>query len=162
METVVLSLGSNIEPRAARLQQAISLLSEHLLHINISHFYQTEPVGYTQQNEFLNISISAACALTPLELFYWLKSIETRIGRVPRKQWHEREIDIDIILFGSEIVNTPELTIPHPRYRERRFVLQPANDVAPYHIDPVSNTTIQELLAVCSDSSSVSVYTPAH
>lgn len=160
MSVVVLSLGSNIEPRLRHILFAVELLRPILTNIKVSRFYQTEPVGYTEQDPFINIAVAGNYNASPFELVEELQLVEQEIGRTAREKWHEREIDIDIILFGSEIIHTPMLTIPHSRFRERRFVLQPCCDVAPNATDPSTHKTLAELLAECSDTAAVEIFVP--
>ena len=165
---VLLSLGSNLEPRAERIAAAITHLKQHALSdVVSSHVYATEPVGFKDQPEFLNAAVRGETALSAEELFRVCKGIEQTLGRQHREQWHEREIDIDILLFGYTVLrpdNMPNcrsglviesLWIPHPRMHERRFVLQPAAEVAADMVHPVFQQTVQSLLTICADKSQV-------
>ena len=151
---VLLSIGSNIEPIHQRVNQALDFLATNVLtDAIVSPWYSTPPLGYTQQNTFVNVAMVGYSTSTPHELHLAVKGLEVSLGRVHRELWREREIDIDIILIGQEIVSNLMLSIPHPRFRTRRFVLQPAADIAPDLIDPVSGFSISQLLALCPDSS---------
>jgi len=154
---VILSLGSNIGDKKSYLKQAISLISRKGLLSNIisSSFYETEPVGFLKQDWFMNMVISGECIISPLELFDELKSIELDIGRINREKWHEREIDIDIIIFGNKVINSEILTIPHQRFQERKFVLLPLSEIEPDLINPVNKIKVSDLLECCSDTSTV-------
>lgn len=155
---VLLSLGSNLEPRAERIAAAIEHLKQHALtNVVASSIYVTEPVGFRDQPDFLNAVVIGDCALTAEELFRVCKGIEQTLGRTRREQWREREIDIDILLYGDSTLSNEHLTIPHPRMTERRFVLVPAAEVAPLLVDPFTKNTITEMLRTCADTSRVTV-----
>lgn len=146
MIRILLALGANLEPRRERIEEAMRLLElEALTDTRRSSMYATEPVGYTDQPDFLNAAITGTTSLGAEELFSICKDIERRIGRQHRDQWREREIDIDIILYGVQVIDTPLLTIPHPRMHERAFVLDPAAEIAPDMLHPVLGTTIGQL-----------------
>ncbi len=146
MIRILLALGANLEPRRERIEEAMRLLElEALADARRSSMYATEPVGYTDQPDFLNAAITGTTSLGAEELFRVCKDIERRIGRQHRDRWREREIDIDIILYGVQVIDTPLLTIPHPRMHERAFVLDPAAEIAPDMIHPVLGTTIGQL-----------------
>jgi len=156
MTNVLLSLGSNIEPRIQRINEAVEQLKRSVLSdVSISSYYETEPVGFTEQASFINVCVSANTSLSALDLRGQCSELEQTLGRVHREQWHQREIDIDVILFGDEILETAELTIPHPRFRDRAFVLVPAAEIAPKAVDPITGLTVFELLAKCQDNASV-------
>lgn len=158
--SVLLSLGSNIAPAAQRVQQAIREISRSLLDNTIaSGLYLTPPLGGIQQSDFVNAAVLGTTAQTPEHLHTLVKQLEASLGRMPRPQWHEREIDIDVILMNGVVLETPTLHIPHPRFRVRRFVLQPAADIAPEMVDPISGLTIVELLHQCPDTSVLTLLT---
>lgn len=161
MTDVVLSLGANLGNRAATLHAAITMIRETavLHHVAVSPLYETEPVGYTEQPPFLNCAIRGVCSLSPDELSEALRRIEQHFGRQERPRWHEREIDIDIILLGDTVITHDYLCIPHPRMSQRRFVLQPVVDIAPSMRHPVFGKSMQELLDECSDNHAVMLYT---
>lgn len=121
----------------------------------VSPFYETEPIGYEEQPPFINIAVVGNTEYLPSELFRVVKDIEKSFGRKIRPRWHERELDIDIILFENDIINTPELIVPHPRMQERRFVLLPASDIAADMSHPLLNKTITELLIECTDTGGI-------
>lgn len=152
-----LSLGSNLGDRLEFLKQGISLISEvsDLKIQNVSSIYETEPVGYLDQAEFLNLAICVLTSIDPHNLLRMLKEIETSVGRVHRERWHEREIDIDIIFYGDWILNSKEIIIPHPRMHLRKFVLEPLNEIAPNFLHPVKQKKVYQLLAECLDNSRV-------
>ncbi len=147
-EKVILSMGANLGDREETLRQAVTLLeNSHLLSdIKVSSFYETEPVGYENQPNFINIAISGLCKHSPEMLFYFLKGIEYIYGRQKRNRWHERELDIDLIAFGNKIIDNPKLTIPHPRMHERMFVLEPLREIDSDFVHPISGMSVAELM----------------
>jgi len=160
-ETVMLSLGSNIGPRKRRLRDAVRSIATNILSdVRCSSIYETDPVGYTDQAPFLNIVLVGETRLSATDLHEACKGLEIAQGRQHRERWREREIDIDVILYADERMATDVLTIPHPQFHERRFVLQPAFEVAPTMVDPASGCTITELLAICQDTSGVTIVQP--
>lgn len=154
---VLLSIGSNLGDRIENVERAINLLKEYKVveNIKVSSFYETEPVGYKNQPYFINVAIVGETKLSPEELLIQCKLIEKRLGRIERPRWREREVDLDIILYDNELVDTKELKIPHPQMHARRFVLVPANEIAGSWFVPNFKMTISELLARCKDDSKV-------
>jgi 2-amino-4-hydroxy-6-hydroxymethyldihydropteridine diphosphokinase len=154
--TVYLSLGSNLGDRAVHIEQALTRLHEEGVRIvRRSSFYQTEPVELKQQGWFLNIAVEAQTELMPRQLLRVIRYIEREMGRKRIVRSGPRTVDIDILLFGTEIVNAAELEIPHPRMTERRFVLVPMAEIAPALRHPVMRLTMTELLAATNDRSQV-------
>jgi 2-amino-4-hydroxy-6-hydroxymethyldihydropteridine diphosphokinase len=152
MHQVLLSLGANLGDPIATLNHAIACIREQVLvDVRVSALYQTAPVGITDQPAFINAAVVGLSAAEPREIRDACKSIEVQLGRQHRERWHEREIDIDVILVGSRIYSDDELHIPHLRMHERRFVLQPACDLIPETVCPRSNLSLLELLARCTD-----------
>jgi 2-amino-4-hydroxy-6-hydroxymethyldihydropteridine diphosphokinase len=142
--TVYLSLGSNLGNRQANLDQALKLMTERMRLGKVSSIYDTEPVGMTNQPRFLNLACEVITHLSPEGLLALLKGIESKMGRYSRTG-EPRIIDIDIVLFGTLVINTPDLIIPHPRMHERAFVLIPLAEIAPDFVHPVLKKTIKEL-----------------
>ena len=121
----------------------------------ISSIYQTDPVGYETQAQFLNGVAAIQTDLPPLSLLRTLKDIETAIGRQHRIRWGPREIDLDILIYGDLCLQTEKLVIPHPEMHLRRFVLAPLAEIAPDFVHPVLKETIQILLERLEDDKSV-------
>ena len=144
---IYLALGTNLGDREANLQKAIDSLAPKVRVIAKSSVYATPPWGFTDQPEFLNQVIEADTTLQPLPLLHLLKSIEVEMGREETFRNGPRLIDLDILFFGSEVVEGEIITIPHPRLQDRAFVLVPLNEIAPDFIHPVLNESVHDLLA---------------
>ncbi len=142
---VYLSLGSNIGDRATHLHHAIAQLELHGHVLAVSSFYETEPVEFIDQAWFLNCAVALETSETPAQLMTALLYIEQQMGRQRIQKKGPRTIDVDILLFGDKVVNTPELTIPHPAMANRRFVLEPLAEIATEARHPVLKKTIGEL-----------------
>ncbi|MBP5654924.1 MAG: 2-amino-4-hydroxy-6-hydroxymethyldihydropteridine diphosphokinase [Clostridiales bacterium] len=139
MTFAVLSIGSNIGDREFFIAEAIRRLekNEHITNLVRSGLYETDPVGYTDQDSFYNAVVGIDTDLAPEELLDYINGIEKDLGRVRTVRWGPRTIDIDIILYGDEVINTPRLTVPHPRYKERAFVTVPMEDLGIFTEDAV-------------------------
>jgi 2-amino-4-hydroxy-6-hydroxymethyldihydropteridine diphosphokinase len=147
LKTIYLSLGSNMGDRLALLRKAIeSLPGAGVEVLRTSSVYETEPIGLREQGWFLNIIVECRTELFPLQLLRRLKKIELALGRKRIVPNGPRTIDIDIILYGRAVIAMAALTIPHPRFRDRRFVLAPLAELAPDLRDPVTRRTIADLL----------------
>jgi 2-amino-4-hydroxy-6-hydroxymethyldihydropteridine diphosphokinase len=140
-----LSLGSNVGNREARLREAQAHLARTGRVLGVSSFYETEPVEFTQQPWFLNCAVGLETTKTPQELMVEILGIEAGMGRQRLQKKGPRSIDIDILLFDNTIVDSKELTIPHPAMHQRRFVLEPLAEIAPEALHPVLKKTIREL-----------------
>jgi 2-amino-4-hydroxy-6-hydroxymethyldihydropteridine diphosphokinase len=143
---VYLSLGSNLGDRQVQLQDALAKLAAVGRVVATSSFYETEPVEFTQQPWFLNCAIALETNKTPEQLMAATLRIEEEMGRRRVQKKGPRSIDIDILLFDDTIVDSKELTIPHPAMHQRRFVLEPLAEIAPELLHPVLKKTIGELL----------------
>lgn len=143
---VYLGLGSNMGNRGNNLDKALQLLSERMKVDKISSVYDTEPVGNVNQPRFLNLVCRAYTRLAPLGLLTLAKAIESKLGRAGKSD-APRPIDIDILFYDDQVIQTPGLTIPHPRLTKRAFVLVPLAQIAPDLRHPVSNKTVREMLA---------------
>jgi 2-amino-4-hydroxy-6-hydroxymethyldihydropteridine diphosphokinase len=120
-----------------------------------SSLYRTEPVGLEDQPWFVNCAVEIRTALRPRPLLEVLKGIESEMGRADSARWGPRVIDLDILLYGQELVSEEGLTIPHPEMHKRRFVLQPLFDIAPFEIHPVYGISIKGLLDRLDDDKKV-------
>ena len=155
---VYLSLGSNLGDRAKNLRDAIAALgSAGVRVVRVSLTYETEPVDYLDQPWFLNSAVETETKLTAPDLLRVLRGIETQMGSKKLIAKGPRLLDIDILLYGNEVIDTPELQIPHPRMHLRRFVLEPLAEIAPNVQHPVSHLSIADLLARTPDKSAVRV-----
>lgn len=143
---VYLSLGSNIGDRQVNLRTATGRLLELGDVLEVSSLYETEPVDFTEQPWFLNCAVAVRTQLIPREFLAGIFAIEKSMGRERTLPKGPRLIDIDILLFGAQTINTPQLTVPHPAMAERRFVLEPLAEIAPEVKHPVPKKTIRELL----------------
>ena len=147
MDRVAVALGSNCGDRRAHLDYAVSTLRTFLTNLTVSRYYETIPVGVSgPQALFLNAAAVGDTTMSARALLDALLAIEHERGRERPYANAPRTLDLDVILFGDAIVEEPGLQVPHPRFRERRFVLQPLAEVAPDLRDPVSGKTIAELL----------------
>lgn len=157
LHEVYLCLGSNVGDRLAYLSDAVGQLAA-LPGTRVertSAIYETEPVGFKDQPDFLNLVLRLRTLLRPMELFRELKRIESALGRSNTLRWQPREIDIDILLYDRLIFRSQELFIPHTEMTKRRFVLTPLSEIAGSVIHPIEKAEVQALLQRCQDKSRV-------
>jgi 2-amino-4-hydroxy-6-hydroxymethyldihydropteridine diphosphokinase len=158
MPIVYLVLGSNIGEKEQHLTQALHLISQICTIQKKSHIYLTEPVGYTDQDWFLNIAIEAETDLSPEDLLTSLQSIERSLGRIKTRTKGPRIIDIDILFYDDQILQTKQLIIPHPSVHERLFMLRPLMDVNPDLVHPLLKKSIKELYTLLPKDKEVQLY----
>jgi 2-amino-4-hydroxy-6-hydroxymethyldihydropteridine diphosphokinase len=153
---IYLSLGSNLGDRSANMRAAIAALASVETTVSkVSSFYETEPVEYREQPWFLNCVVEGQTALEAGELLSALREIEHRLGGKKEFSKGPRLLDIDILLYGDEVIATPELEVPHPRMLARKFVLAPLAEIAPSLRHPSWGGTAEELLLATSDRSEI-------
>ncbi|ERS92267.1 MULTISPECIES: 2-amino-4-hydroxy-6-hydroxymethyldihydropteridine diphosphokinase [Staphylococcus] len=147
MTDVFLGLGSNVGDRENQLKEAIRLLDEQsgIKVVKVSSFYETEPVGYVDQPDFLNLCVEIQTELSPKAVLERGLAIEQQLHRVRKERWGPRTLDIDILLYGDQIIEEQDLTIPHPRMTERAFVLIPLQEIAPNKVEPRTQTKIKDI-----------------
>lgn len=146
MKRVLLGLGSNVGDSRAHLGQAIARLGDAGRVTAVSHIWRSEPVGYAEQDWFLNMALVWETVLQPLQALEKVRTIESEMGRTREIPNGPRTIDLDILLWDDLVYDEPGLAIPHPRMHERRFVLGPAAEVAPTWVHPTLGRTIRDLL----------------
>jgi 2-amino-4-hydroxy-6-hydroxymethyldihydropteridine diphosphokinase len=150
---VAIALGSNLGDRQAHVDWAIARLGEHLQNLVASSCIDTEPVGVPDsQPDYLNAAVIGETSLPAAELVQRLLDLERERGRTRSGVRAARTLDLDLILYGEAIISEPGVTVPHPRFRDRAFVLRPLAEIAPDWIDPVTGLSIAELLGAAHGS----------
>jgi 2-amino-4-hydroxy-6-hydroxymethyldihydropteridine diphosphokinase len=156
MNQAYILLGTNLGDKKANLQQAILSISANLISIvSYSDIYETAAWGNTNQDNFYNQVIEVKTELSANDLLQTLLQIEIQMGRVRNQKWEARIIDLDILYFNHEIIDTENLKVPHPYLHVRRFTLAPLVQIAAEFLHPVFNKTNTALLENCSDNSDV-------
>jgi len=146
MTEIFLALGSNLGDRAANLEAAIAALAPDVEVLERSPVYESDPKYVTDQPPFLNMALRGRTGLDAAALLRRLKDIEAALGRTPTVRYGPRLIDLDIVFYGDEIVETPDLVVPHPAMSERAFVLRPLADLAPDKRHPATGRTVRDML----------------
>lgn len=150
MNRVFLSLGSNMGDRELNLNTAITLIQEYGCALSYrSSYYEFPPYGSVEQEDFLNCTLEIYTNMDPHKLLETLNRIENEMGRVRTIRWGPRIIDIDILFYNDEVINTDNLNVPHPEIPKRLFVLEPLNEIAPEFVHPLSKKTVSELYNKC-------------
>ena len=153
MKDVYLLLGSNIGDRALWMAKALDLMAKNgVIVLKESATYETEAWGNTGQPSFYNKVVQVQTTLQPLPLLHSILQVETKLGRLRTEKWGPRIIDIDILFYANVVLETDELTIPHPMIAARRFTLLPLAEIAPAFIHPVLNLSVAQLLGACADT----------
>lgn len=145
---VYIALGSNLGNKRRNLVTAAALLAERAGEVGaISSFYETEPWGFESEHSFLNAALMLETTLAPLDLLRLTQEVERELGRTAKSDsvYHDRLIDIDLLLYGEEVINQPGLQIPHPLMHRRAFVMTPMAEIAPAVVHPVLGKTMKVL-----------------
>jgi 2-amino-4-hydroxy-6-hydroxymethyldihydropteridine diphosphokinase len=157
-QDIYLSLGSNLGQREANLRRAVKELNYCGKILKMSSIYISAPWQGKGEFEFLNIACILNTSLFPVMLLSSLMEIERRMEPVRHLKWQPRIMDIDILSYGELVLETPELTLPHPLIATRRFVLEPLKEIAPDWVHPVFRKSIFQLLQECPDSGKIAIY----
>jgi len=155
--SVYLGLGSNSGEKQEYLQRAMDYIAQRMRIEKKSSVYDTAPLENTNQPRFLNMVCQVATSVPAATLIFLTKGIEAKLGRLPGPVNGPRIIDIDILLYGNDIVDTPDLKIPHPRITEREFVLAPLAEIAPNLVHPVAKKTMKELFEAVKGKQGVNI-----
>lgn len=160
MTSVWIGLGTNIEPRETHFIRALEKISSHqqIEMKHISSIYETEPVDYTDQADFLNMVVEIETELNPDEVLRYCQEIENDLGRVRTVRYGPRTLDLDVLIYGKEIVDAPDLSVPHPRMQERVFVLVPLAEINEDIYVPGLDKTVQEILIDLPEADRTGIY----
>jgi 2-amino-4-hydroxy-6-hydroxymethyldihydropteridine diphosphokinase len=156
--TVYIGLGSNMGNKIEACRKALVLLARAGRITAVSSFYATEPIGYPDQEEFINAVVELETELSPMALLASCHVIEDELGRRRLMHWGPRTVDLDILLYGSQVIENSELSVPHPLMAVRRFVLVPLCEIAPQAVHPVLHKTAEQLLRKLEDPYRVKRY----
>lgn len=150
MPLLFLGLGSNLGDRRAFIERAVSLVGRRIGKVvSVSSFYESKPWGFVSDNDFTNAVMSVETLLQPLDVLERIKCIEGELGRVKNlsEGYEDRPIDIDILLYGDDVICLPTLVVPHPLMLRRRFVMEPLAEIAPEYVHPLEKRTVESLLS---------------
>ena len=145
MVNVFIGIGSNLGDKEKNIKRAVNLLKDKCKILKISSFYETEPVGYKEQDWFLNCALKLETILKPKELLEFLQSIEKKLKRTRTIKNGPRTIDLDILFYDDKVIQQKNLIVPHPRLHKRLFVLEPLEEIAPDFVHPVLKKSIRKL-----------------
>lgn len=157
MAVVYLSIGSNLGNRKWYIRSSFEKLNHYGTILRISHVYRTKPYGRLEQPDFLNLAVEFSTKLNPQDLLTRIHQIEEELGRTRELRWGPRTIDLDILFYDSEIIDLPDLRIPHPDLCNRDFVLKPMMDICPDYQHPVYQKSIRQILNEMNQSQNYSI-----
>ncbi|OHX65495.1 2-amino-4-hydroxy-6-hydroxymethyldihydropteridine diphosphokinase [Flammeovirga pacifica] len=156
MSSVIILLGANLGNKLLTLNKAVELIIKYIGDIDlISDIYETAAWGKENQPSYYNQTIKVSTNISPQELILITQQIENELGRIRKEKWGARIIDVDILFYDNDIIETENLIVPHPYIQDRRFTLEPLTEIIPKYIHPVLNLSISELLLQCKDPLSV-------
>lgn len=163
LKKIYLHTGTNMGNRVENLTLANQMIQAHIGTIEqYSNFYETAAWGEMDQSDFLNQAIAVETTLSAKDVLAQIHKIEKEMGRVKTIRWRERIIDIDIIFYENDIINTQNLIVPHQQMAHRNFVLQPLQEIAPDVLHPTLGQTVRELATHCKDELKASIYSKIH
>jgi len=155
MNSAFISIGSNLGDKIGNCKTAIEEIAAFAKIVKVSSLYETDPVDYEEQPNFINCAAEIRTDFSPHKLLTNLNLIEEKLGRVRTEKWGPRTIDLDIIFYDNQVIKDDNLIIPHPRAHLRRFVLEPICEIAPEFIHPLLKITVTELLNKLEDNKEV-------
>lgn len=161
MKSIYLHTGSNLGDRTAHLELARQLIHERIGPVvSASRFFETAAWGIEDQPDFLNQALLIQTQLSAASVIAKALAIESQMGRVRQVKWGQRLIDIDLLFYEDEVIDTEDVKVPHPALQERNFVLQPLMEIAPNYVHPVLQKTVARLAEQCTDELPARVYAP--